>query len=95
MVELRNDFTFGPDTTVKELVNECRRGGPCQAALRWRRLEVANARYSGLRRGRLAAERWDAMFAIMNEMDIRIDPATRWYAYNSPAQLSKRFALTI
>jgi len=35
------------------------------------------------------------MFAIMNEMDIRIDPATRWYAYNSPAQLSKRFALTI
>lgn len=94
MMKLRKNLTFAADFTFKELINQCRRGDPCQTDLWWRRLKVANARHAGLRRGRLAAERRDAMVAMINEMGIRIDPATRWYACNSPAQLSKRFALT-
>lgn len=59
------------------------------------RLEIANGLHSGMRRGRMTAEKRNAMLAALSDMDIRTDPETDRYAWTTTLRLVERFGLTV
>ena len=68
-------------------------GGAVVPAI-WR-LEVANGLQSALRRGRLTADKRDAMLAALADLDITADGETDRHAWGATLSLADRYGLTL
>jgi len=68
---------------------------PISAKVVRKRLEVANAFQSAIRRKRITAPYRDQSLAELTQMPIIIDADTNVYAWTTTLRLAERFALTI
>ncbi|MBX9699896.1 MAG: type II toxin-antitoxin system VapC family toxin [Acetobacteraceae bacterium] len=59
------------------------------------RLEVGNGLLMAARRGRVRAERVDAVWRLLNELPIEIDAETNARAWSGTATLARRHGLTL
>lgn len=88
-------WCFADETTpaVDAVMDQVAEAGAVVPAI-WR-LEVANGLQAGLRRGRLDAERRDAMLAALADLPIDADPETDRHAWTATLRLADRHALTL
>lgn len=83
-----DEGTPAVDLVMMQVVQE----GAIVPAL-WR-LEVANGLQTSIRRGRMTAEKRDALLVALGELDIVTDPETNRYAWSTTIRLAERYKLT-
>ena len=88
-------WCFEDETTreTEALIDHVAAAGAVVPAI-WR-LEVANALAAGLRRGRLDAERRDAMLDALASLPIAVDAETHRHAWGATRRLADRHGLTL